>query len=515
MHNKWMRLVIALGAGALYPLGFAPFSWWPISIFSITILFTLWLQSQAVQTSRYTSEHITSLSRSKYRDAILIGLAFGLGSYVVGTSWVYVSMVNFGGMAPLMAVIAVILFALILTSFYMILGFVYTFLAPLFTPQARLITLLPSLWVGFEYLRGTILTGFPWLQLGYSATNTWMGSWASLSGVLAVSWLLAFFAALIAQIIQLKSSRAFVQVGLIIIALTALSWGLQQIKWSKPSGDLFRTTLIQQNILLSQKWQPDQRQAILQSYLKASQAVTNSQLIVWPEGALPLNFEQLNLNYLAQLKQLNTPLIFGVGSSEQHQGGSNYYNTMVALQNDSIQMYRKFHLVPFGEYFPLKSILGWLFETLKIPMSNYASGTKAQPNLKINGITLLPTICYEDAFPQDWRHKVSQAQIILNISEDAWFGDSFAPHQRLQMAQMRAIEFARPVIRISNSGLSTVIDANGKYQDISAQFAPQVFTAEVTPMQGDTPYTRYGLWPLGLFLLLNIMLATLIRLRKT
>ena len=231
----------------------------------------------------------------------------------------------------------------------------------------------------------------------------------------------------------------------------------------------------------------------MQTYLAASRAIIETDLIVWPEAALPMALGDLPERYLAQLRDLDASLVFGV--IEREQASHAVYNSLVALNQDApetMQAYRKRHLVPFGEFFPFKPVLGWLLETLQIPMSDFTAGAAGQGNVRINGMNMVPTICYEDAYPEDWRHQVADAQAIINIREDAWFGDSLAPHQRLQMARMRALEFQRPLIRVSNSGLSTVIDDRGQVDAVSPQFQPALFTTPVFPMQGETPYARFG-----------------------
>lgn len=485
MMTRLKYLAASLFAGVIYPLGFAPFSWWPLALLSVSIIFLLW----------------DTLSR---RDALLSATIFGLGVYGVGVSWLYVSMVNFGGMAPFMAVIAVILFALILSSFLLAIVFVYKFIAPKFAPRYRFIVLLPALWVGFEWMRGTILTGFPWLQLGYSATDNWFAGWATISGVIGASFVLATIAGLIAYAIHVGQRAVVRNMVIAVVCISLLSWVLSSVRWTEQVGDALDVTLVQADIPLADKWAPAKRNSIMQIYLAASQAVKQTDLIVWPEAALPMVMNEIPAAYLDELRALEGALIFGGIETQTVNNSSRAYNGLALLQGDQWQIYRKQHLVPFGEYFPLKSLLGWLFRALNIPMSSFSSGEAGQENMQIKGIKLLPTICYEDAFPQDWRQKVSDSNVLLNISEDAWFGDSFAPHQRLQMARMRTIEFQRPLIRVSNTGLSTVIDAFGDTDAISPQFQPAIFNSPVFGMQGETPYTRYGQWPLWAWMVLSL-----------
>ncbi|MEE9446554.1 MAG: apolipoprotein N-acyltransferase, partial [Arenicellales bacterium] len=334
-----------------------------------------------------------------------------------------------------------------------------------------------------------------------ASVGTWYSSWAGLSGILSVSlvWaMLAGYGAYKFQSFKLKNMAAF---SLMLMLVSAASWGLQQTRWTEQVGAPLEVALVQADIPLSVKWQAKNRENLMQTYLAASRAVIDADLIVWPEGALPMVLDDIPEDYINDLRALDADVAFG--AIERKEG--RLYNGISLLSEQNDQQYRKQHLVPFGEFFPLKWLLGGLFETLQIPMSDFTGFNEAQSNFSIKGIKILPTICYEDAFPEDWRAQVADSNMILNISEDAWFGDSFAPHQRLQMAQMRAIEFQRPMIRVSNSGLSTVINDDGSVDQLSPQFQPALFSAPVFPMQGQTPYTRYGLWPLwGLSLALLV-----------
>ena len=507
-HQRWKTLLLGLLAGMIYPLGFAPISWWPASIVSVAIIFHIW-------------------SKSGHLIALWAAGLYGLGMYGIGVSWVYVSMVNFGNMTPLMAATAVLLFVLFLSLYFIVPVYVYTLVAPRFTLRHRLTIVLPVLWVIFEWLRGTLFTGFAWLYLGYSGLDTWFSAWAPVAGVSLISLVLAFIAGMVAylyQFISLTNSqkteprlflstglqrRTLFKSGLLLLALLLVSRGLDSIRWVEQSGQALDVTLIQADIKLADKWRPENRENLMQSYLAASRAIENTDLIVWPEGALPMVLNKVPESYIDDLRVLDANLVFGVVEREDSEQGARLFNSMVAIDQaagaGSLQTYRKRHLVPFGEFFPLQAWLGWLFETLNIPMSDFTSGGDEQGNLSINGLQILPTICYEDAYPEDWRAQISNSHMILNISEDAWFGDSLGPHQRLQMARMRAIEFQRSMIRISNSGLSTVIDEQGKYAAISPQFQPTLFNSKVIPMQGETPYTRLGQWPLWLWIAASLI----------
>lgn len=494
MLSRSKTLLLSAFAGALYPLGFAPFSWWPLSILSVAVIFYLWNN-----TSRGT--------------ALWSAGFYGMGVYGVGVSWVYVSMVNFGNMQPLMAIIAVILFALMLSTFYIVPVFIFKLLAPRLSERHRLTILLPVLWVSYEWLRGVLFTGFAWLYLGYAGVDTWFSAWGTIAGISAVSLVFAFLAGVLAYVYQLRRGPGL-RLALVVLLLVVVSWGLHLIRWAEQSGPPLNVSLVQANVPLAEKWLPQNRENLMQTYLAASRMIENADVIVWPEAALPMLLDQIPPAYLAELSGLETSLVFGVVERSDTEPNARVFNSLVVMDRpgsdeEVLQTYKKRHLVPFGEYFPLQSLLGWIFESFEIPMSNFSSGGSTQGNVTVNGVRMVPTICYEDAYPEDWRRQIADSHMILNISEDAWFGDSLAPHQRLQMARMRAIEFQRPVIRASNSGLSTVINAYGDVDAISPQFEADIFSAAVLPMQGETPYVKYGQWPLWAWMALSLIFAFL------
>ena len=496
MLSRPKVLTLSAFAGVLYPFGFAPFSWWPLSLLSVALVFHLW-------------------SRADRTTALWSAGVYGLCVYAVGVSWVYVSMVNFGNMLPIMAVIAVALFAFILSLYFVVPVFIYTLVAPRAREHLRVTILLPILWVVFEWLRGTLFTGFAWLYLGYAGVDTWLSAWATISGVSAVSFVFACIAGQLVYAYQ-GGKAARLRSMVIVGVLVSISWGLQSIRWVEQSGEALDVALVQADISLAEKWRPENREKLMRTYLAASRAIKQADLIVWPEASIPMILDEVPESYLSELRDLNASLVFGVVERDVSASAVNLYNSLVVLdaQNNSSappQTYQKRHLVPFGEFFPLKPLLGWIFSTLNIPMSDFTSGGRLQGNVSVNGIKMLPTICYEDAYPEDWRRQVAESHLILNISEDAWFGDSLAPHQRLQMARMRAIEFQRPVIRASNSGLSTVIDERGEIAAISPQFEPAIFRSQVVPMQGETPYTTFGQWPLWLWMVLCLVFTVLWR----
>ncbi len=497
------QFVLLLVAGGLFTLGFAPFSLWPLALLTLALLL-------------YCCHGIAP------KRALLLGLAFGIGQFVVGVSWIYVSMVNFGNVPPIAAVAAVLIVVLYLAIYPALACYAFTKLQT--RRSAFNLTLLaPAVWVSFEALRGYLFTGFPWLTLGYAGLHTPLVELASVGGVLLVSFALAVSAGLLVTIYLAFNHRkqglsAVLISAVLLMVLWMGSWALQSIQWVSASGENLKVAMVQRNIPLAMKWQPEARETIQNQYLEASkqaqQADSNIDLILWPEAALPQVYDEVSPGFLAHLSALKPAIAFGVIERQASQSQQFIYNSMVLLgaAEKQEQLYRKDHLVPFGEFFPLKWLLSGLLAQLQVPMSDMSSWGAQQSLLQINGLKLLATICYEDAFPEDWRNSVSEADILLNISEDAWFGDSFAPHQRLEMARFRAIEMGRELIRVSNSGLSTIIRVDGSYDKVSPQFSSATVVDEATAYQGVTPYNAYGRVPLYLLFLFIVYRA--MRLRK-
>jgi apolipoprotein N-acyltransferase len=461
----------ALVAGLLLPLAFAPFDLIPLALLAPAVLFWLWRDGSA--------------ARAAWR-----GLLFGLGLFGIGVSWVYVSLHNFGNMPAPLAAFATFLFVVILAAYLALLGFVQ---ARCFNRArwSHAVLVLPSLWVLFEWWRSWFLSGFPWLNLGYSQSATWLAGYAPLAGVYGVSLIVAACAGLIVMCVATRKRAAF---GLAAIAaLWLIGFAAGRIEWAEPDGAALKATLVQANVPLREKWDPAERGRILERYRQLSLDAPASDLIVWPEAAVPASLHQVDPDYLDGLREIarsrGTDFMIGVIEGGEHR--REFYNSVIVI-GAAPGMYRKQHLVPFGEYTPLAPFFQWLMRSFDIPMSNLSPAPEPQGALTVAGRQVGVSVCYEDAFGEELIRALPQASLLVNVSEDAWFGDSLAPHQRLQMAQLRALETARPMLRAANTGPSAAIDHRGNVIARSPQFRPQLLPVEVRPMQGLTPYARTG-----------------------
>lgn len=480
----WSDLA-AFAAGLLLPLAFAPFNLFPVAVLAPALLYVTWLDS------------------SPWR-AALRGFLFGLGMFGLGVSWVYVSMHHFGNMPGPLAAFVTFLFVAGLSIYPALLGW----LQRRFFPNRgafHFILVLPSLWVMFEWLRGWLLTGFPWLDLGYSQVSFPLSGYASWLGVYGVSYFCAACAGLIAWGTQ--SPRIFLRLGVpLIVSIWIVGWIAGKTEWVQPVGNPLQVSLIQGNIPIEDKWRPEKRDLIVDRYLTLSKAANTSDLIVWPESAVPVYLDEIDQKFFDNLRRINqekpVDILFGV--AERDKDTRRYYNSVVSVGAQP-GVYRKRHLVPFGEYPPLEPLFSWLMQNFRIPMSNFSPGARVQPSLIAAGQKIGVSVCYEDAFGTEIIDALPEATLLVNVSEDAWFGDSFAPHQRIQMARMRAMESGRPMLRAANTGPSVVLDYRGRIIDITPAFQVYSLTTLVQPMQGATLFARFGNFPVLVLSLIGVV----------
>lgn len=491
------QLLITLFAGAAAVAGFAPFGLWPLPLLSLALLFVV-------------LERATSA-----RSGFLLGLAWGLGFFLAGVSWVFVSLSVYGGMSTWLAALATFLFCVFLALFPAAVGALQA-RWPL-RPGARVLVLIPALWATTEWVRGWIFTGFPWLVVGYSQVPASpLAGYAPLVGVYGVSFALALIAALLAWMLTPRLQFAHrIGAAAAIVALGLGGHFLRDVAWTTPDGAPTSVALLQGNIPQAMKWQPEKTVPTLETYLRMATA-SPARLIVLPETALPVFESDLPPAYRARLAQLGRTnggdVLAGLPTGSYEQG---YYNSVISLGSAPEQRYHKIHLVPFGEYIPLKSVWGWVVEVLHIPLSDFGRGARDQRPLAIGGQRVAADICYEDAFGEEIIRQLPEASVLVNVSNLAWFGDSFAPWQHAQMSQMRALESGRMMLRATNTGVTAIIDARGHMLASLPLFTAGSLTGAIQGYAGSTPYVRWGNAPiLGLWGLIGLGLVVA-RLRRS
>lgn len=484
------RLLAPLG-GVLLTLSLAPYALWPAGMLGCALLAAL-------------------LQGVTPREAALRGGLFGLGLFGSGASWVYVSIHLYGGagigLAGLLTAIFCAGLALLPAGF----GFL----------QARWLGGLragawlgfPALWVLFEWLRSWLLTGFPWLYLGYAHLDTWLAGWAPLIGVYGLSLLAALSATtllVLAEDLMRKQARApHLLGGAALLALIWLGgWALRAVDWVSPQDTSpLRVALYQPNIPQERKWDREYLPEILGRYRNALPQALPSDLILWPEAAIPALYSAARplIDPMArQATAADAALLTGIPM----RGDSGaLHNSIIALGNGQ-GVYHKQRLVPFGEYVPLEQWLRGLIDFFDLPMSSFSPGPSAQPPLVARGHRVAPFICYEIVYPDLVAAAAREAELLVTVSNDTWFGASAGPLQHLQMARMRALENGRYLLRGTNNGVSAVIDERGRLLQQSAQFEETLLRGEAKLMQGSTPFSRLGSLPV--LLLCTALLAGL------
>jgi apolipoprotein N-acyltransferase len=483
------RLALNLAAGAVAVAGFAPFGLWPLPLLSLAVLFATLVRADA------------------WRTGFALGYAWGMGFFLAGVSWVYVSLHVYGGMAVWLAGLATLLFCAFLALFPALAGAVATRLPG--TAPRRLLAL-PLAWGASEWVRGWLFTGFPWLAAGYSQVPASpLAGFAPVFGVYGISTLLAAGAALLVLALQPQRSVRVRLGALTALGLLMLSGlGLRNVEWTTPDGAPTSVALLQGNVPQDMKWQPELTRRTLALYARQA-AASPAQLIILPETALPIFESDLPDFYrdgLADLGRRNGgDVLFGLPTGSP---SGAYYNSVVSLGIAPSQRYSKVHLVPFGEYIPLKPVWGWVIGVLHIPLSDFARGATDQRPLAIGGQRVAANICYEDAFGEEIIRQLPGASVLVNVSNLAWFGDSFAPWQHAQMSQMRALETGRMMLRATNTGLTAIIDAKGRIVAALPLFESGSLGGRIQGYAGSTPYVRWGNVPVllawaGLGLLLG------------
>jgi len=489
------RSLVAFAAGSLTVLAFAPFSLHYLAIPATSLLFLLWLNGSPTQAFRE-------------------GWLYGAGLMGVGVFWMHISIDQFGNVGTLLAVLITLLFAAAMALFYGAVGWLAVRFDDAATePVARLLSF-SLLWVLFEWLRGWVLGGFPWLALGYSQIDSVVAGWAPLLGVYGVSLAITLSVAAVLGIIL----SGVVYRRLLLTALLAVIWGggyllSELVEWTQAAGEPISVSIVQGNIAQEEKWRPENLQPTLDLYTDMTRKNWDSDLIIWPETAVPAFVAQVEKWFLRPMeleaKANRSTLLLGIADRKPD---GKYYNAMLALGTERA-VYHKRHLVPFGEFMPLKSILRPLIDWLQIPMSDFSPGAQRKPLLVLAGYAAGISICYEDAFGAEVMEALPEAAFLVNASNDAWFGDSLAMPQHLEIARMRALESGRYLLRSTNTGISAIVAPDGGIVAASPAFKRDLLTGSITPLQGMTPYARWGNWTIVSFAIIGLVVLAVMRRR--
>ena len=437
------------------------------------------------------------------RNAAELSFWYGAGLFLSGTHWLYISIHVFGKAPLWVALIIMIGLVLMMAAYCAAAGWIISRLVQ--GDARRLLLVAPAAWVVTEWLRGWFLSGFPWLAVGYSQIDSSLAGWAPLLGIYGVSALTVLIsAALLAAVVETGRMR-WLAAGVVVLPWV-VGAALQPIQWTQASDQPLRTTIVQGGVSQDRKWLPDEFEPTLTLYQKALLAHDDSDLIVWPEVAIPSTIDRVE-SYVAslrrELQENPKTLLFGI--LERDLKSEKIYNSVVMLDGRHRQIYRKRHLVPFGEFFPVPDFVRQWMRLMSLPTVDLDAGDDEQPLLaSLSGEKLAVAICYEDAYGAEQLYALPEASVLINVSNDAWFGDSIAPHQHLQIARMRALEAGRYVVRATNNGVSAFIGPKGELLDTLPQFVYATMTINVIPHTGATPFVRTGNGPL-ISLLIGIL----------
>jgi apolipoprotein N-acyltransferase len=503
-----LSLVAAFVLGAVAVLGYAPAGLFPLPVLTLAALFYLWSRA------------------SSPRAAAMQGFGYGLGLFLFGVSWIYVSLHDFGAMPAPLAAVATFLFCAFLALLPAAAGYAC---ARARVPRATACGLIaPAAWTLAEWTRSWLLTGFPWLAAGYSQIPASpLAGYAPVLGIYGVTLVTTLSAGLLAVLALRAADKAKVEgrkaegfrvilhpSSFILLAIWLTGFALKQIAWTEPVGSPITVSLLQGNVSQDVKWREDRVIPTLNTYRRLAET-SSAQLIILPETALPLFLQQVPEDYLNALashaRAQEGDVLLGI---PERIAGGGYYNSVVTLGRSPRQFYRKSHLVPFGEFIPLRPLLAGIVGALAIPLQDFSRGGLDQRPLAVAGQQVAVNICYEDAFGEEIIRQLPEATLLVNVSNVAWFGRSLAPRQHLQIAQARALETGRTMLRATNTGVTGVIDPRGELVVAAPEFTTAAVTQPVQGYRGATPYVRWGNYAALLLCVASIALAYAWRLRS-
>ncbi len=490
---------LLLFAGALMVLTFAPYSWhW-----SLVFILMLFLY-QSIQT-------LTP------KQGFWAGWFFGFGYFGLCVNWVYNSIHMFGSATAPLAGAVTLLFILVMTLFPALTVWSYLRLKHKVSwPWHAL--LFASLWALLELARGKIMGGFPWALLGYSQTTEWFGALAPYVGVYGIGFLIVLLPNLFIDSIrqQHTSGQRSIATVVVLVACVGIWFGthkLDTVELSEANGNSLNIRLVQANIPQELKFSVERLNSSLEQYTRLSvEALPPTDIIIWPETAIPTYFSRIETviePFAERLHRQGTEVLAGGFYADDEFA----YNAVRQLAGDKA-LYKKRHLVPFGEYMPFRFVLGWLKSFVEIPMSDLGKGEGPNLPIVLKGEPLGLSICYEDVFGEEMRELIPASTLLVNVSNDAWFGEKLAPYQHQQKAQMRARELVRPLIRVTNTGVSSVIDHKGRIEGSIKHNVQGYLDAVVYPRTGVSLYARTGNWPVFILAMLVLFSVFLFAGRK-
>jgi apolipoprotein N-acyltransferase len=501
VERRFVGSAAAFVAGMLLSLSYAPHEWWPLAILSPASLIWLWQGATP-------------------RRAATLGFWFNAGTFSVGTYWLYIAIAE-NGHAP----IALTLFLMagvvaVMGAYHALLGWVVAKYLPERCAWRWLVGI-PCAWLLVEWLRSWFLSGFGWLALGYAHTDNWLGGLAPVIGQYGLGLLtLAMAGGLVALL--LGDRRLRIASGVLYVAIWGAAFALRNVEWTETYSRPITVAVVQGAIPQDEKWIENNLDSIKDLYQKRTREAHGAALIVWPESAIPdlaNNHIDFYRDVYAEASAHGSSLMMGTLRAEENEktGKEEFYNSVLAMDRATpgVGWYDKHHLVPFTEFVPVPGFVRQWLKLMTLPYSDFNRGAAQQPPLEAAGQRIAANVCYEDAYGATQLPALRTATLLVNVTNDAWFGHSTARYQHLQISRMRAMEAGRPMVRAANDGVSAVIGHHGEIIAKAPEYEANVMRAELQPRIGLTPYARTGNWPVVcLALVLGLASAYLRRRRQ-
>ena len=471
LDSPWLRNLASAAAGALLACAFAPLQLWPLAMLCPAVL--MWL-----------------LEGESPRAAAARGFWFNVGTFAAGTYWLYIS-IHLVARAPTYQALVLMLGLVAIMGLYgALLGYVVARWLPA-TGAPRWLLGIPAAWLLSEWWRGWFLTGFAWLSLGYSQTDTALAHLAPVIGVYGVSAVLLLGAGALLTLLR-GSARERWAAAVLLIVPWPIAAALGGVQWTHPASAPIAVAIVQGAVPQDEKWVDTHRDATLALYRDLTLGVLGTPLIVYPEAALP-DVAQNIADYLRDLyrdaRAHGSALVLGI--LRESDDGTAYYNSVLSLSDAGVGWYNKSHLVPFAEFFPVPGVF---MKILNVPYGDLTHGARHQAPLSAAGLKLLATICYEDAYGSGQLAELGAADALVNVTNDAWFRHSSARFQHFQIARMRAIESGRYMLRAANDGISAVIGPHGEVVAEAPEYRPFVLRTTLRAYRGLPPYAHTGNW---------------------
>ena len=502
LQRRFVGSAVAAVAGALLGLSFAPFGWWPLAILCPAVLIYLW-------------------DGASPRRAAVLGFWFNFGTFAVGTYWLYIALQLIGHAPVPLALLLMLGLASIMGAYHALLGWVSAKYFPA-RGAVRWLVAIPGAWLLVEWIRSWFLTGFGWLALGYAHTDNWLGGLAPVIGQFGLGLVTLLLAGALVTLVLGKRRIQQSVAAAVLAGLGTLAFAFRDIEWTQPSGEPITVAVVQGAIPQDEKLLVENLPQILETYETMTTQAHGADLIVWPESAIP-DLINYHIDYMKRVYQAasatGSALVLGAIRADENPdtGKEEYFNSVLVMDpaTPGVGWYNKHHLVPFTEFFPVPGFIRNWLRLMSLPYSDFNRGDAVQPPLDAAGQKISLGICYEDGYGSTQIPALDTATLLVNVTNDAWFGRSTARYQHLQISRLRAREAGRPMVRAANDGVSAVIGARGEILARAPEYEANVMRSQLQPRTGLTPYARTGNWPVvTLALVFGLLGAYLGRGRK-